>query len=640
MNATAVTYYQNYSPVGDIMVLATCIVFVILMRVAYISKSKNYKIFQNMIALLILAAVSGIVYHMALNSTDTIPHIVIYALHAIYHLTLFLHLYFYVVYIKVTMGLDSLTHTRYTVVAGIGFLVMAVLEIGGMATGMLFRIGADGEIYSGFNIFMIGYIFFVGIVMYMLFYYRSLVYKAVLLGIVATIFVSFAVMAIQGMHDQVSFTTASFLFPAYSLLYLIHSNPYDIEIGTLNLASFEENIRENYARNRELVMFSLYMHEFDDSAKKYPKDIREVIRYFTANFFKDASLFQISGGHMILVIDVMKNPDYEKSGQKMLSVFADEYPKYNYDYKIVITKTSYEISKNNEYISLIKYIENKMPENSVYRVEEKDFEAYAKHKYILSELADINAKKDMFDRRVLVYCQPVYNIMTGKYDTAEALMRLKLDDVGMVFPDQFIPIAESTGYILTMSMIILSKTCAAIKQLLDDGYNVKRISVNFSVLDLRDRRFSDRVTKIIKQSGIPFDKIAVEITESQNEKDFNLMKEKIDELKNNGIKFYLDDFGTGYSSFERIMELPFDIIKFDRSLVLACGEDEKSETMVNHLANMFNDMNYSVLYEGIETEQDEERCVKMCAKYLQGFRYSKPIPIEELKNYFEKNATA
>ncbi len=198
--------------------------------------------------------------------------------------------------------------------------------------------------------------------------------------------------------------------------------------------------------------------------------------------------------------------------------------------------------------------------------------------------------------------------------------------------------AEENGYIHTLSRIILNKTCEHIKSMMDCSYIVKRISVNFAVSEVRDEDFCKDINDIIKKSGIPYEKIAVEITESQNESDFCIMKEKINELRQHGIKFYLDDFGTGYSNFERIMELPFDIIKFDRSLVLACGTDFKSQRMVYYLAKMFSDMQYSVLYEGVETMEDEEKCRQMCANYLQGYKYSKPIPIEKLTDYFEKES--
>ena len=88
---------------------------------------------------------------------------------------------------------------------------------------------------------------------------------------------------------------------------------------------------------------------------------------------------------------------------------------------------------------------------------------------------------------------------------------------------------------------------------------------------------------------------------------------------------------------ERIFELPFDIIKFDRSMVIASGEDKRSEQLVENLAKMFSNFNFRVLFEGIENNEDEERCLSMSADYLQGFKYSQPIPIGELYTFLSKS---
>lgn len=106
-------------------------------------------------------------------------------------------------------------------------------------------------------------------------------------------------------------------------------------------------------------------------------------------------------------------------------------------------------------------------------------------------------------------------------------------------------------------------------------------------------------------------KIAIELTESQTEDDFILMKVKIDQLKERGIKF-------------------------DRSLLLASDSNERSRTIVSSLANMFARMKYSVLYEGVEREDEERMCIDMDASFLQGYKYSRPVPIEELDHFFEK----
>ena len=364
-------------------------------------------------------------------------------------------------------------------------------------------------------------------------------------------------------------------------------------------------------------------------------EVKDFLHYF--RMIKNARLFKVSRGHMILIFLKKHYPDCEKKIREIQEAFYPLYDRYGYDYKIVIGGSVDEISRKNEYVSFIRNIHRTMAECSVHRVDDGDVAAFRRNEYILRELADIYRRADLDDPRVLVYCQPVLNVRTGQYDTAEALMRLSLKDLGVVYPDQFIRLAEEQGYIHTLTEIILHKTCRAIREFSDAGYVIRRISVNVSVPELKDEGFCGDIIDIIRKNGISGDKIAIELTESQNEGDFMLMKQKIDELKKYGIKFYLDDFGTGYSNMERIMELPFDIIKFDRSLVVASGAEKRSRKMVANLANMFAVMDYFVLYEGVEKDADEAMCRDMSAAYLQGFKYSRPAPITKLKDYLSRD---
>ena len=215
-------------------------------------------------------------------------------------------------------------------------------------------------------------------------------------------------------------------------------------------------------------------------------------------------------------------------------------------------------------------------------------------------------------------------------------MRMKLPDCGMVFPDQFIPLAEKHGYIHTLSKIILNKTCKQIKDIEAQGYQLERVSVNFSIVELREQNFCDDILQIMASNGMSYDKIAIELTESRNEKDFEMVKNIMRNLQGLGVRFYLDDFGTGYSNFERIIGLPIDIIKFDRSLTILAGKNEQSRFLVGSFSDIFKKSNYQILFEGVENEQDETQCKEMNALYLQGYKYSKPIPMEELTRFLKK----
>ncbi len=637
MNTEIVTYYYNYTPVGDILVLAICMVFVILIKTAYINLTRNFYYLKSMIILLFTAGLSDLLFNVSMNHIGEIPPVLHYIPRALMHLTIFANLMLYVLYMKEPMNLEERSNRRFFITALVGYVVVTVFEIVGPILHIGFYIDDELNVHNGFPIFPAGYVFYVGMVLFLFIKYHDRVFKQVFNGVFATILVSMLIIFVQHRFGQSSYTVATFTFPIYALLYLVHSNPYDIESGALGRNAFYDYIKNSHEHKRPLLIMSLVLYDYDVEGYNYPLEIIGIIRYFLMHFFKRTSLFELSGGRRrVMIADIGKNSDYKETADALLEQFEKVYPVFKIDYKIVAMTTIDEMGKGRDYLELFEFIEDKMPKNNIRFVDEQDVKRYLDSKYILNELADIQEKNDLNDPRVEVYCQPVFNIKKGIYDTAEALMRLRLPELGMVFPDVFIPIAEKNNYIRTLTKIILNKTCVQIKKLLDEGYGVRRISVNFSVFDVRDNDFCHMVESIVHDAGIGFNNIAIEITESQNEQDFEVVKERINELKGSGIKFYLDDFGTGYSNFERIMELPFDIIKFDRSLVIASSSDDKLKAMVSHIAKMFNDMDYAVLYEGIEDDADEARCIDMSAKYLQGYKYSKPIPIEKLTEYFVK----
>ena len=630
-------YFDNYTAAGDILVIAICFVIGILVATSYNTRTKTFKLFLNMIIYLGLAALSDMILHDYYAHMAGGSYTPIYVIRVIYHAMLFSLFLVYVVYLVVILNLDRRDVVPIMSVATGVYAIIILTDIILTVSGKGFRIGDDGTASYGPNVFMAGYIAFVSLIVFVILKYRDKLYRKSVLGLFGTIVISFFILYNQGRHGQATFTVATFLLPVLAIMYLLHSNPYNVETGTISASALKDAVRYHYEKKLEFYFMSMYLPDFHAEAKELPEEIKAEIRRFPSAHFRKSVLFEISNGHLLLMVPKKGNPRCEESIRKILEAFEVDYEKYRFDYKIVMGKSIDDISRRNEYLSLIRNIMRHMPMNTVHEISEEDVKAFDRSEDILVQLEDIYRKDDLNDERVLVYCQPVLNIKTGKYDTAEALMRLKLPELGMVFPDQFIPLAEDMGFIHVLTKIILHKTCDAVKDLLAEGYEVKRISVNATMSDLRDEAFAKELSDIIEESYIPNSKIAIEVTESQSDRDFNDLKEMIDKLKGIGIKFYLDDFGTGYSNMERIMNLPFDIIKFDRSLVIASQSDKRSEEIVGKLAGMFAELHYSVLYEGVEDEEDEKRCINMHASYLQGYKYSKPIPIEDLKNFFSKS---
>ena len=629
-------YFDNYSPAGDIVTVAICMVITVLVATSFVKKTRSFTLFLNMIICLVVAAFADMVYHdWYVHVTDG-NYMWVYISRIIYHTALFAILFSYVAYIIELMHLEMYRKVPTMVVSSILFVSVVALDIATTGAKKGFKIFPDGSYQKGFNVFMLGYVGFVAVSLFLMVAFRERLYRQILRGFYGTIIVAFLLLCIQSRYEQESFTVSTFLFPIIGMLYLVHSNPYDMELGAVSARVLEDMVRYNYEKGVDLVMMSLYLPDYDSESSKLPEVVQRAIRRTSGEFFNGAVLFQVSKGHVILAAKRNANKDLETRIEKILNAFNENYEKMQLDYKIVIGESLAELGIKDDITALIISVHRHMETNSVHRIDKDDVEKFKKYEYILTELADIVRGGNLRDPRVLAYCQPVYNIATQRYDTAEALMRLKLPDIGMVFPDQFIPLAEENGYIHYLTKVILQRTCDEIRYLVKENYDVKRISVNVSVLEMRDDNFISDIEQVISDSGIPKEKIAIEITESQNDDDFRIVKAKVDKLKEMGLKIYLDDFGTGYSNMERIMELPFDIIKFDRSLVLASSSDNRSEKMVGSLAEMFSGLNYSVLFEGIETDADEKRCTEQSASYLQGYKYSKPIPIMDLKKFFTK----
>jgi len=626
--------FDSYTPAADIVVSSICFVMIILVAVSYINRARSSVLFLSMVGLVLASAWADITFYTIVRVPDF--QIVANWLRCAFHAFLFLIFVHYVAYIC------EITHYEkqkiYTILANVFFAVALLIDIVITAQGPTYVLTETDVVFNRNGLFFFTYIAFAVLCIALVAKVRKRLFRRIMYGFYGTMAVSIAVLLLQGLTGQSSFTVASLLLPVIAMMYVLHSNPYDVTLGTNDVKVMRDLVKYYYDKKKEFLFLSLYMRTFDEEGKELPEGIQMAMRQFVYQYFKRVRLFKISRGHVIVIFPKKQNKDYEKGIQSILNAFNSLYEQYQYDYKIVIGEAIDEVSRKSDYVNYIRNVHRTMPKCSIHRVDSDDVSAFQQSEYILKELADIYHKHDLDDSRVLVYCQPVLNVRTGEYDTAEALMRLELEETGIVYPDKFIPLAEEQGYIHILTEIILHKTCKAIKHFTEAGYEIKRISVNVSAQELKDTSFCHDIMGIIEECGVPGDKIAIELTESRNESDFMLMKEKIEELKGNGIKFYLDDFGTGYSNMERIMELPFDIIKFDRSLVLASGADERSKKMVSNLANMFADMNYYVLYEGVEKDSDEDMCKGMFATYLQGFKYSKPTPIIDLKEYMRRKA--
>ncbi len=224
--------------------------------------------------------------------------------------------------------------------------------------------------------------------------------------------------------------------------------------------------------------------------------------------------------------------------------------------------------------------------------------------------------------------QPVVDAQTERLIGAEALLRWKNDRFGMVPPDQFIPILESDPLFPELGEWIIWESVFAAKQVLRICPNFI-INVNLSYTQLEKPDFVDMVLRILDDLDFPPEHLCLEVTERCRLLDLDLLKNVLASLKARGILIALDDFGTGFSSVSILKEIPFNIIKIDRSFVQAIEENEIDRKIVHNIADLASIFGAKVCVEGIETEGMRDILMSYQVTSFQGYYYAKPLTIED-----------
>ncbi|MCR4585707.1 MAG: GGDEF domain-containing phosphodiesterase [Lachnospiraceae bacterium] len=228
------------------------------------------------------------------------------------------------------------------------------------------------------------------------------------------------------------------------------------------------------------------------------------------------------------------------------------------------------------------------------------------------------------------YYQPKVDVLTGKIVGAEALCRW-IRDGRVVPPMDFIPILEQNTDICSLDFYMLEKVCKDISRRLSEGRKVVRVSVNFSRKHLLDVDLLENIVRVIEKNKVPYKYIEIELTETNTEVDFKKLQRLVNGLQEVGISAAVDDFGVGYSSLNLVRELPWNVLKIDRSLLPGMENERKklSTIVFGHIVSLANAMGIECITEGVETAEQVELLKEYGCPAAQGFYYDKPLPYEE-----------
>lgn len=224
-----------------------------------------------------------------------------------------------------------------------------------------------------------------------------------------------------------------------------------------------------------------------------------------------------------------------------------------------------------------------------------------------------------------LYYQPCLSLRDGIIRQVEALLRWQHPELGMVLPDQFVPLAEETGLIVPIGEWVLHEACRQMKAWDEEGLPPLRVAVNVSLRQLRDKRLVDATRRLLAETGLESGRLALEITESTFMEDVRDTVSVLDELSGTGVHLLIDDFGSGYSSLGHLRRFPVDSVKIDRSFVRDIVDDPHDAAIISAIIAMAHQLRLGVIAEGVESDEQLSFLRSHRCDVIQGFLVSEPL---------------
>jgi len=275
----------------------------------------------------------------------------------------------------------------------------------------------------------------------------------------------------------------------------------------------------------------------------------------------------------------------------------------------------------------IAMYESKKIQNHAQIFQDSLQDEYLKHVKIEHEL-----RKAIEHHELFVVYQPQID-HTGSIHGVEALARWESATLGIVPPDQFIPVAEASGQMVKIGYFILSRTLQEIQTTLGITFQT---SINISVRQFMEADFLEQFLNAIHDIGMNKDLITIEITENLFIEDVDYILPLLHKIQQCGIQISMDDFGTGYSSLNMLRKLPIDELKIDKSFIDTIVEDKTAQKMVQNIIAIGKNFNMSVLAEGVETNEQIALLTSFGCDKFQGYYFAKPLPKDDLITFFQK----
>ncbi|MBQ7588962.1 MAG: EAL domain-containing protein [Lachnospiraceae bacterium] len=504
-------------------------------------------------------------------------------------------------------------------------------------SGKIFYISRDGVYTRGGYIGIIYFwsAFHLLLILYMVIKFRRTVRKSEMFMIFA--FAPFNILAIfvQRIFIGLRLETLAMALTLFLIATVIQrpEEMVDSIVGTLSQNAYLKDMYKSYSvgrpmnavlvkiRNYQALRTNLGPEIYGTTLKRVSDKLRQMGRII--NLYTD--VYYVERGVYAIIADGDKFDKMQDLGRLIVAYLKESFTLGNLEIRlnstVCLCRLPEDLASYNTLINFTSSFYRTLPEADKLILlsdimNSKDF-------MMKNEIDDI-IKKGISGNRFEMYYQPIYSVKQDRFVSAEALIRLQDEKYGFVSPAIFIPAAEASGAIHDIGDFVLEDVCRFIHtpQFLKSG--LEYIEINLSVTQCIEPRLVEKIRGLISKYQVRTNQINLEITETAVDYDPVITDNNIFSLWNMGFRFSLDDYGTGYSNIKRVVSLPLDIIKFDKSFVDEM-DDPKMWIAIVNTVNMLKRMNKKILVEGVEDKRTLDRFRDLGCDYIQGFYFSKPL---------------
>ncbi len=421
----------------------------------------------------------------------------------------------------------------------------------------------------------------------------------------------------------------------------------DVETGARSYTAFRRSVRNIYeAKDDAFVVFGKLENIASIRATlgyemyiTLLKQISDIFYDMVKNYKnEDISLYYLKNGLFAYVVRGKYHLEViEKTACEMIprlrDLFVVDGIRLKLDFAICGVVIPNEISNENQLVKLSETYDSAVPRNKYVRYSEMAPEKDFVVKNNLDRIITDAIKNNKFE----MYYQPIYSTKDEKFVSAEALIRLKDEQLGFISPALFIPAAEKSGSILQIGEFVIKDVCRLISEGDLANTGIKFVEVNLSVVQCMQSNMADKIKEILDEYNIDPNRINFEITETASDYLAEAVLRTMRDITSNGNGFSLDDYGSGYSNLSRVMSFPYRIIKLDKSLVDGLV-DKRSYDIMSQTISLLKSLGAEIVVEGVEDEEKAKWFSDMGCEYIQGFYYAKPMPEHEFMAFCKSSA--